>query len=61
MVGFTGAVAAILDGHTIHAYFNLPITTDRMLDLTGDALEEFQEKLKSVWLIIFDEYSMIGI
>ena len=58
----TGTAAFNISGRTIHSAMSLPVPLppNSLVELKGEALLAFQQRLESVKLIIIDEMSMIG-
>ena len=55
----TGTAAHNIGGVTEHSFLGLPLGHE-LVDLTGKRLDTVSENCKHLWMIIFDERSMIG-
>ncbi|KAK3928023.1 ATP-dependent DNA helicase [Frankliniella fusca] len=62
IIAFTGSAALNANGRTIHSTLRLQFDNKSrdVVDLKGDTLHAFQEKMKNVKFLIIDEFSMVG-
>lgn len=56
----TGAAAVLIEGKTLHSVFHLSRHAKEFKPLTGQSARNLTNKLKDVYYIIIDEYSMVG-
>ena len=55
---YTGVAAHLVSGQTINSFFKIPIRT-KFIELKGDSLRAFQDKLDKVEYLILEEMSTI--
>ncbi|KAK3918910.1 ATP-dependent DNA helicase [Frankliniella fusca] len=62
IIAFTGSSALNANGRTIHSALRLQFDnkTKDVVDLKGETLHLFQEKMKNVKFLIIEEFSMVG-
>ncbi len=62
IIAFTGSAALNANGRTIHSALRLQFDNKSrdVVDLKGDTLHAFQEKMTNVKFLIIDEFSMVG-
>ncbi|KAK3921474.1 ATP-dependent DNA helicase [Frankliniella fusca] len=62
IIAFTGSSALNANGRTIHSALRLQFDNKSkdVVDLKGDTLRDFQEKMINVKFLIIEEFSMVG-
>ena len=55
----TGLTANAINGTTIHSALNLPVGRRKFMNLSSNALKEYQDKYKDINCLIIDEFSML--
>ncbi|KAK3908319.1 ATP-dependent DNA helicase [Frankliniella fusca] len=62
IIAFTGSAALNANGRTIHSALRLQFDNKSkdVIDLKGDTLRAFEEKMRNVKFLIIEEFSMVG-